>query len=73
MTREEQPSSAKRSQRHYQLWKFAKDLELDEIRLLIVKRKESLKYEKDSREIWDLKTDIKILSDTFKIKYKKRI
>jgi len=62
-----EPKSAKRSQRHYQLWKLAETLTPNEIRYLITVRKEKIKYEKDSFEIKELRTDIKILEDEYKI------
>ena len=68
----EEPTSARRSKRHYQLWKLAKDLSKEEISMLITKRKEELKYEKDPEEIRNLRTDITILESSYKIKNKKK-
>lgn len=59
----EEPTSARRSKRHYQLWKFAKTLHLDEIEFLISKRRTEIKYERNPDEIRNLRTDIRILED----------
>lgn len=64
----EEPSSAKRSKRHYQLWKLAESLELGDIQYLVTIRKNKLKYEEDPDEIRNLRTDIKILEETYTIK-----
>ena len=63
----EQPKSARANKRYYQLWKFAKELKPEEIQLLITKRKNNLKYEKDYEQIRILRTEITILEDTHKI------
>ena len=63
----EEPKSARGSKEYYQLWKLAETLTPDEIRMLIVIRKDKLKYEKDSDLISDLRTEILILSDACKI------
>ena len=60
----EEPKSSRRTKRHYDLWKLAKTLELDEIEFLISKRKKELKYEKSMSEIRNLRTDIRILEDS---------
>lgn len=66
----EEPKSAKRSRRHYQLWKLARTLELDEIEWLISKRRQDLRHEGDRDKIRDLRTDIVILERTHRIKKK---
>jgi len=54
------------------LWKLCEDLSLEEIQVLITKRKNELKYEKDNKRIRELKTDIAILLDAYEIIKKKK-
>jgi len=66
-TNSEEPISARRSKRHYRLWKLARSLSLNEIEYLITIRKNKLKYESNCIEIRNLRTDIIILEDTYRI------
>jgi hypothetical protein len=63
----EEPKSARRTKEHYQLWKFIEKLSLEEINVLFTKRKQELKYEKDSDRIRELRTEMLILSDAYRI------
>jgi hypothetical protein len=67
----EEPISARRSKRHYRLWKFARTLSLNEIEYLITIRRKKIKHETNSDEIRNLRTDIIILEDTYRIVRKK--
>jgi len=64
---EDEPKSAKRDRNSWQLWKLCQDLSPDEIRVLVSKRKQDIKYEKDMNKINQLKTDISILTDAYEI------
>lgn len=68
----EEPKSARRNQRCWQLWKFCKDLEPDDISVLITNRKYSLRYAKTPEEIKILRTDISILEDAYRIIKRKK-
>ena len=59
------------SKYNYQLWKFCISLEPNELMVLISKRKEDLKYEKDFDIIKNLRTEILLLEDTYKIMIRK--
>ena len=48
---------------NWQLWKFALTLKPEEIEMLITKRINSLKYEKNANTIKGLRRDIRLLSD----------
>jgi hypothetical protein len=63
------PKSAKGN---WQLWKLCQELNLEEIQVLVGKRKNDLKYEKDAKKIKDLKRDISILLDAYEIIRKRR-
>ena len=63
----EEPKSSRRSDRHFQLWKFAETLTPEEVSVMITKRRKEIKYENDYEEIKELKTDILILEDAYKI------
>lgn len=52
----------------HQLWKLAESLNLDEIQMLVTKRKQDIKWEKDSERIKKLRTEIKLLEDMYTIK-----
>lgn len=52
---------------NWQLWKLCETLTLEEISVLITKRKNDLKYEKDKRKETLLKTDMSILVDAYEI------
>jgi hypothetical protein len=60
----DEPKSARSN---WQLWKLCQDLSLDEIRVLVSKRKQDIKYEKDLDKIRQLKTDISILTEAYEI------
>ena len=47
----EEPKSARRSKRHYQLWKLTETLDLDEIEMLITKRRNDIKHETNPEEV----------------------
>ena len=66
------PKSAKRSKRHYRLWKMVERMTLEEIEFLITKRKSDLRYETNPTEIRDLRTDISILNDAYDIVNKRK-
>ena len=68
----EEPKSARASKRWYQLWKMVQDISPEEIEFLISKRRNQLKYEKDFEEINNLRTDISVLEDAYKINKRKR-
>ena len=72
MKKIDQPRSAKRSKRHYQLWKMIKKMKLEEIEFLVTKRKNDLKYETNPDEIRNLRTDICILEDAHEIIRKRK-
>jgi hypothetical protein len=63
----EEPKSARASKRYYQLWKFARELNPEEIEFLITKRRNDIKYEQDDKMIRILRTEISILADTRRI------
>ena len=69
MVEKDEPKSARHN---WQLWKLCQDLTLDEIRVLVGKRKQDIKYEKDMNKIRELKTDISILTDAYEIMKKRR-
>ena len=58
------PKSAKSN---WQLWKICQDLKLEEIRVIIGKRKQDIKYEKDKNKICGLRRDIKLLEEAYEI------
>jgi len=66
------PTLARAKKKYWDLWKLARDLNPDEIKMLITKRKNDLKYEKDVEMIRDLRTEIKLLSDIYIIVERKR-
>ena len=68
-----EPKSAKENQRTYQSWKFYETLTTEEIKVLIGKRKNDMKYEKDPQRIKELRTDIAILNDAYEIIKRKNL
>jgi len=68
----EEPKSARRNKYCWQFWRFCKDLEPIEVSVLISKRKKDLKYTTDSVKIKEIRTEISILEDTYKILKRKR-
>jgi len=66
------PKSAKANRETWQLWKMCENLSPDEIRVLIKKRKNDLKYEKNPEGIKKLRTDISILNEACVIMTKRR-
>jgi len=71
MKNEEVPASARASKRFWAFWKMVKKLTPNEIEFLISKRMNELKYEKDYKEIRNLKTEICILEDAYEIMNKR--
>ena len=69
MKGEDIPKSAKDN---WALWNLCKDLSLEEIRVLIGKRKNDIKYEKSNEKIKLLRTDICILEDAYEIIKRRR-
>jgi len=69
---DEEPKSARRDQRCWQLWRLCKDLDPIEITILITKRKGELKHTKNKDKIKILRTDISILEDSYRIISRKR-
>ena len=55
------------SRKHWDLWKFAQELKLEEISMLIVKRKNELKYSKNNQDIKNLKEEIGVLNEAYKL------
>lgn len=72
LTYGEEPVSARRSKRHYQLWKLAESLTPEEIRVLITSRVKELKWTDNCKLYQEIKTDIKILEDSYKIIKRKK-
>ena len=70
----EEPAIARSKKRYWDLWKMAKTLYPVEIEMLIAKRKNDLKHTFDDYDEYrDLKTEIKLLEDIYRIvKRKKR-
>jgi hypothetical protein len=58
----------KRAKSNYPLYKLAKDLNLDEITVLVTIRRNKIKYETDYNKILEYKEDILLLEDLYKIK-----
>ena len=67
----ERPNVATINKKLYTLWKFVRELSLNEIQALVSKRKNDLKYEKDKEKIQQLRTEIRLLLDVYKIKNRK--
>lgn len=63
----EQPKSAKANKDTWALWKFCETLSLEEISVLITKRRQDIKYETDSKRKTELRREISILEDTYEI------
>ena len=63
----EEPKSARGNKRYYQLWKLAMELTLDEINMLVTKRRTEIRYKSDQKEIRILRTEILLLEDCYKI------
>ena len=53
---------------NYPLWKLAKESSLDELSMLMTKRKYELKYENRDVENRSLRREILLLNDVYKIK-----
>jgi len=62
-----QPKSAKRNKRTYRLWKLCETLALTDIALLIKHRREMIKGCIDPDEIRQLRTEIKVLEEAYRI------
>ena len=60
------------AKRHYDLWKFVQTLTLEEISMLIIKRKKDLKYTKEPDEIKRLKEEIGVLNEGYKLVKRKK-
>jgi hypothetical protein len=67
----DEPKSAKANKDTWGLWKLCETLTLDEIKMLWVKRKQDLKYEKNPDGIKRLKTEMSILNDAYEIMKKR--
>jgi len=61
------PKSATANKNTRALWKLCQELSLEEIKVLFLKRKNELKYEKDMKRIKELRTEIAILDDAYEI------
>lgn len=59
-----EPKSAKSN---WALWKLCQELNFEEIKVLISKRRNDLKYEKNEQKIQELRRDISILTDAYEI------
>jgi len=57
---------------YYQYYKFIKTFTSDEIRTMVTKKKNDIKYAKES-EIRELRTQIKLLTDVYKILRRKKM
>ncbi len=69
----EEPKSARANKRYYALWKFVDEyLDLQDIQVLITKRKNDIKYESDNDKVTILRTEILLLEDAYKIKRNKK-
>jgi len=68
-----QPKSAKKNKRTYRLWKLVQTLDSNDISLLIKHRREMLKNCKDHEHWLQLRTEIKILEDAYKIIKQKEV
>jgi hypothetical protein len=64
----EEPRSARAN---WLLWKYYKDLEANEISVLITKRRQDLKYLKDEDDIKRVRNEIRLLEDIYKINKRK--
>ena len=60
--------SARRNKETYDLWNFWESLTLNELQVLVTKRKQDLKHEKDPKKIKQLRTEITVLNDCYKKK-----
>ncbi|MBE3093925.1 MAG: hypothetical protein IMZ52_02760 [Actinobacteria bacterium] len=69
--KEDIPKSAKENKNTWALWKFCETITPDEITILIGKRKQDIKYEKNMSKIRELRTDISILTDAYEIMKKR--
>lgn len=67
MKKEEQPKSAKADKDTWALWKLCETLTPEEIKMLWLKRKQDMKYEKDQEQIKRLRTEMAILNDAYEI------
>jgi len=68
----EEPRSARANKRNWDMWKFAEELNPEEIQFLITRRKEKLRYETNTDEVRNLRTDISILEDAYRIIKRRR-
>ena len=57
----------------YPLWKLAIDLSLSELSMLIIKRSYDIKYETSQEKIKDLRGEILLLNDAYKIKKRENL
>ena len=70
---DEIPPSALASKEYRQLYDFFKDYSIEELSILIDKRKNDIKYSKDEKEIKKLRTEIKILTNIYTINKRKKL
>jgi len=59
---------SKSAKSNYPLWKLAETLSLSELTMLMTKRKHDIKYENSSANIGDMREEILLLNDAYKIK-----
>jgi len=64
----------KLARKNWSLWKMCRDmLTSQDVQVLITVRRQSLKHEKDSIKIRELRNDIRILEDSYRILRKKEL
>jgi len=66
-TKGEEPKSARASKEFYQLWKFLETLNSEEIQVILTIRRNKIKHSNDFEEIRDLRTEILIIEDAYRI------
>ena len=66
------PKSATANKNTRALWKLCQELSPEEIKVLFIKRKQELKYEKDPIKIKELRMDMAILNDSYEIIKRKK-
>jgi len=69
----EEPKSARRNKECYRLWKLAETLSLNEIEMLISKRRNEIKYCNNNGRVRELRTEILVLEDSYKIVRRRKI
>lgn len=64
---------SKLAKANYPLWKLSQSLSLSELTMLMTKRKHDIKYENNSDKVRELRRDILLLNDSYKIKKRENL